>query len=67
MLERLAGGTSPARVATCYQGLVDVLVIDASDAAGAAEVDGARVVVAETLMHDRAAAQSLAEVVLGCA
>jgi LPPG:FO 2-phospho-L-lactate transferase len=67
MLERLAGGTRPARVATCYQGLVDVLVIDASDAAGAAEVDGARVVVAETLMHDRAAAQSLAEVVLGCA
>ncbi len=67
MLERLAGGTSPARVATCYQGLVDVLVIDASDAAGAGDVEGAHVVSAETLMHDATAARSLAEVVLGCA
>ena len=33
MLERLAGGTEPRRVATCYQGLVDVLVIDRADAA----------------------------------
>ncbi len=44
MLDRLAGGTSPRRVATCYQGMIDVLVIDESDAGGAAEVelDGVR-------------------------
>ena len=34
MLARLAGGTSPAHVASCYEGLIDVLVIDESDAAG---------------------------------
>ena len=47
MLDRLAGGTSPRRVATCYQGLIDALVIDESDAGGAAEVeaDGVRAVV----------------------
>ena len=29
MLLRMAGGTSPAHVAGCYEGLIDVLVIDA--------------------------------------
>src|SRR5439155_26779140 len=31
MLERMAGGTSPAHVAGCYRGLIDVLVIDEAD------------------------------------
>ena len=34
MLARLAGGTTPAHVAACYEGLIDVLVIDESDDAG---------------------------------
>jgi len=66
MLERLAGGTEPRRVATCYQGLIDVLVIDESDAGGAAGVEheGVRPVVARTLMTDAAARRVLAGVVL---
>jgi LPPG:FO 2-phospho-L-lactate transferase len=66
MLERLAGGTAPGRVATCYQGLVDTLVIDESDAGGAdgVELQGVRPVVAPTLMRDDAARRSLAKVVL---
>jgi LPPG:FO 2-phospho-L-lactate transferase len=66
MLERLAGGTEPARVATCYQGLVDVLVIDEADADGAAgvEAQGVRCVVAQTVMRDAEARHRLAEVVL---
>jgi LPPG:FO 2-phospho-L-lactate transferase len=69
MLERLAGGTSPRRVATCYQGLVDVLVIDRADADGAAEVevDGVRCVVTDTVMHDDASRRALAEAVLAAA
>ncbi len=69
MLDRLAGGTSPRRVATCYQGLIDALVIDESDAGGAAEVeaDGVRAVVTGTLMRDAAARRALAETVLACA
>jgi LPPG:FO 2-phospho-L-lactate transferase len=68
MLERLAGGTEPARVATCYQGLVDVLVIDEADADGAAgvEAQGVRCVVAQTVMRDAEARRRLAEVVLAC-
>jgi LPPG:FO 2-phospho-L-lactate transferase len=66
MLERLAGGTSPDRVATCYQGLVDVLVIDEVDAAGAGAVEaqGVRPVVAQTVMRDAASRRALAERVL---
>ena len=33
MLQRLAGGTTPAHVAGCYPGLIDALVVDASDEA----------------------------------
>jgi LPPG:FO 2-phospho-L-lactate transferase len=61
MLLRMAGGTSPRHVAACYPGLVDALVIDGADAPAEADV---RVVVAETLMTDRAAARRLAEIVL---
>jgi LPPG:FO 2-phospho-L-lactate transferase len=69
MLERLAGGTEPRRVATCYQGLIDVLVIDSADAEGADEVEseGVRCVVTDTVMHDDASRRGLAEAVLGAA
>jgi LPPG:FO 2-phospho-L-lactate transferase len=64
MLTRMAGGTSPAHVTRCYEGLVDVLVIDAADAPAEAAVP---LVVADTLMTDRDAARRLAEVVLEAA
>ena len=64
MLTRMAGGTSPQHVADCYEGLIDVLVIDAADAPAAADVP---LVVTETLMTDRAAAQRLARAVLEAA
>jgi LPPG:FO 2-phospho-L-lactate transferase len=69
MLDRLAGGTSAGRVAGCYRGLIDVLVIDEADAAEAREVErrGVRPVVARTLMHTPAAGRALAEIVLACA
>jgi hypothetical protein len=64
MLTRLAGGTSPRHVAACYEGLVDTLVVDESDAE---DLDGlaVRAVVTRTLMSDDAARRALAEVVLG--
>jgi LPPG:FO 2-phospho-L-lactate transferase len=66
MMERLAGGTVPVRVAGCYPDLIDVLVFDRSDADGAAAVEreGVRTIVVPTLMHDLAAATILAETVL---
>ena len=64
MLERMAGGTTPAHLATRYEGLLDVLVIDAADAPASAEVP---LVVTATLMSDRAAARRLAEAVLEAA
>ena len=48
MLARMAGGTSPAHVASCYPGLIDALVIDASDSDEGLEV---RAVVTRTLME----------------
>jgi LPPG:FO 2-phospho-L-lactate transferase len=68
MLRRLAGGTSPAHVARCYQGLIDALVVDRADAAGAARVEaGIRVHVTQTLMRTPRAARQLAETVLEAA
>ena len=69
MLERLAGGTEPGRVASCYSDVADVLVFDESDGAGAGAVErqGIRPVVTRTLMQDEAAAVALAESVLACA
>jgi LPPG:FO 2-phospho-L-lactate transferase len=69
MLERLAGGTSPRRVATCYQGLVDALVIDRADADGAGDVEaaGVRCVVTGTVMSDAQSRRALAEAVLAAA
>jgi LPPG:FO 2-phospho-L-lactate transferase len=69
MLERLAGGTSPADVAGCYAGLLDALVIDEADSpgAGALETAGVRPHVTRTLMKDRRARRLLAETVLEAA
>jgi LPPG:FO 2-phospho-L-lactate transferase len=66
MLQRLLGGTTPAHVAQCYPGLVDVLVIDEADAAGAEAVStlGVRPIVARTLMRDPTARRRLAEAAL---
>lgn len=61
MLTRMAGGTTPAQVTSCYKGLIDALVIDGSDAPAAADVE---LVVTRTVMADRDAERRLAEVVL---
>ena len=66
MLERLAGGTTPAHVASCYAGLVDALVLDVADAP--AELPhGVRPVVTHTLMTDLDAARHLAAAALDAA
>ncbi len=64
MLARMAGGTSPEHVASCYPGLLDALVVDESDPAGALAV---RAVVTRTLMTDLASSRRLAETVLAAA
>jgi LPPG:FO 2-phospho-L-lactate transferase len=64
MLARMAGGTEPAHVASCYEGLIDALVVDESDPAGELAV---RRVVTRTLMTDLAASRRLAETVLKAA
>jgi LPPG:FO 2-phospho-L-lactate transferase len=61
MLTRMAGGTTPAHVAQCYDRLIDTLVIDRADAPAEADVP---LVVAETLMDDRASSRRLAKTVL---
>ncbi len=69
MLQRLAGGTDPVRVATCYPGVIDVLVFDDSEADASAGVErgGVRAVTAPILMRDEPATVALAETVLACA
>ena len=64
MLTRMAGGTTPAHVTDRYEGLIDALVIDESDAPANADVE---LVVGQTLMHDRAAERSLARTALEAA
>ena len=64
MLARMAGGTGPEHVASCYSGLIDALVVDESDPAGPLAV---RCVVTQTLMTDIDASRRLAETVLGAA
>lgn len=63
MLARLAGGTTPAHVAGCYEGLIDALVVDEADAG---DLDGltVRPIVTRTLMSDAAARRQLAEAAL---
>jgi LPPG:FO 2-phospho-L-lactate transferase len=66
MLNRLAGGTSPAHLAGCFPGLIDALVFDEADAP--AELpDGVRPVVTRTLMSDEDARRRLAQAVLDAA
>jgi LPPG:FO 2-phospho-L-lactate transferase len=64
MLARLAGGTTPAHVASCYEGLIDVLVIDDRDAPDGPISGVGRTVVTQTLMTDVAAARRLAAAAL---
>jgi len=64
MLARIAGGTEPGHVASCYEGLIDALVVDESDPAGELTV---RRIVTQTLMTDLAASRRLAEIVLEAA
>jgi LPPG:FO 2-phospho-L-lactate transferase len=64
MLSRMAGGTTPAHVTRWYEGLIDALVIDESDAPATADVD---LVVTPTLMRDRDAERRLAEATLEAA
>jgi LPPG:FO 2-phospho-L-lactate transferase len=66
MLQRLAGGTSPAHVASCYPGLIDALVIDEADLPAVAGSD-VRLVVTRTLMSDVAAARRLAAATIDAA
>jgi LPPG:FO 2-phospho-L-lactate transferase len=60
MLRRLAGGTTPAHVAACYEGLIDMLVVDDADEAETPVPGLARTVVTQTLMTDAGAARRLA-------
>ena len=66
MLARLAGGTTPAAVASCYAGLIDALVIDEADAPAELPPPVATVV-ARTLMSDADARRRLARAVLDAA
>jgi LPPG:FO 2-phospho-L-lactate transferase len=63
MMTRLAGGTAPAHVARCYDGLIDALVIDEADAEGAADAD-VRTIVTRTLMDDAEGRLRVAEAAL---
>jgi LPPG:FO 2-phospho-L-lactate transferase len=64
MLSRLAGGTTPAHVAGCYEGLIDVLVVDEADTPEEPIRGVSRTVVTQTLMTDSAAARRLAAAAL---
>ncbi len=66
MLARLAGGTTPAHVASCYGGLIDALVVDEADQPVALPA-GVHAVVTRTLMTDLDAARRLAAVTLDAA
>ena len=64
MLARLAGGTTPAHLASCYEGLIDVLVVDDADAVHG-PVPGLRgTLTTPTLMTDAGAARRLAVAVI---
>jgi LPPG:FO 2-phospho-L-lactate transferase len=64
MLARLAGGTRPRHVTSCYEGLIDALVIDEADADDEA---GIPTIVTRTLMSDADARRRLADAVLEAA
>jgi LPPG:FO 2-phospho-L-lactate transferase len=62
MLARLAGGTTPAHVASCYAGLIDALVLDEADDPAGLEVEA---IVTSTLMTDAHSRRGVAEAALG--
>jgi LPPG:FO 2-phospho-L-lactate transferase len=64
MLSRMAGGTAPGHVASCYEGVIDALVVDRSDTPAEATVE---LVATDTLMSDRDVTRRLAETVLEAA
>ena len=64
MLARMAGGTTPAHVAACYEGLIDTLVVDESDSFAPLTV---RRIATRTLMTDLDASRRLALAVLEAA
>jgi LPPG:FO 2-phospho-L-lactate transferase len=64
MLARLAGGTAPGHVASCYRGLIDAIVIDEADSPEGLEV---RPIVTRTLMTDAASRRRVAEAALEAA
>ena len=66
MLQRLAGGTTPMHVASCYAGLIDALVIDDTDATTGVDAD-VRLVATQTLMTDVGSARRLAATALDAA
>jgi len=61
MLARLAGGTTPAHVASVYAGVIDALVVDEDD--DVAELD-VQPIVTRTLMQDAASRRRVAEAAL---
>ena len=64
MLARLAGGTTPTHVASCYEHLIDVLVIDELDEATGPVRGVQHTLVTKTLMSDESAARKLAAAAL---
>jgi hypothetical protein len=65
MLQRLAGGTSPRHLSSCYEGLIDALVVDQADADDLGGLGDVRPIVTQTLMSDVDARRRLAEAALG--
>ncbi|MDP9284610.1 MAG: 2-phospho-L-lactate transferase [Actinomycetota bacterium] len=61
MLSRLAGGTTPAHVASFYSGLIDALVVDESDDLAGLDVQP---IVTRTLMIDPESRRRVAEAAL---
>jgi LPPG:FO 2-phospho-L-lactate transferase len=64
MLARMAGGTSPAHVAGCYNGLLDAIVVDEAAADDFDGLGDVRPIVARTLMSDAGARRKLVEAAL---
>jgi LPPG:FO 2-phospho-L-lactate transferase len=65
MLQRLAGGTSARHVTSCYEGLIDALVVDEADADDLDGLGDVRPIVTRTLMSDADVRRRLAETALG--
>ena len=61
MLHRLAGGTTPAHVASCYPGLIDALVVDESDDVDDLDVQA---IMTRTLMTDEESRRRVVEAAL---